>query len=116
MCQGVVGYSDAEGLGSGLVALIAWAATPLLAARVLSSNLPNKPAATLAYRPFRPVAPVFRALPATKLVAKANNQGARAEGAPTGGGRADQRAGLMPRSGEAQGRAGAHTTCLAAGH
>jgi hypothetical protein len=36
--------------------------------------------------------------------------GARAEGAPTGGGRADQRAGLMPRSGEAHGWAGAHTT------
>jgi hypothetical protein len=35
---------------------------------------------------------------------------ARAEGAPSGGGRADQRAGLMPRSGEAQGWAGAHTT------
>ena len=70
----------------------------------------SKPAATLAYRPFRPVTPVFRAQEATKLVATPKSQGARAEGAPMGGGRADQRAGLMPRSGEAQGWAGAHTT------
>jgi hypothetical protein len=69
----------------------------------------SKPAATLAYRPFRPVAPVFRALPATKLVAKPKSIGAGAEGDPLGGGRADQRAGLTPRSGEAQGWAGAHT-------
>ena len=58
----------------------------------------------------RPAAPVFLAWKATKPVAKTNPLGARAEGAPTGGGRADQRAGLMPRNGEAQGWAGAHTT------
>ncbi len=56
----------------------------------------SKPAGTLAYRPFRPVSPVFRAVAATNFAAKPKSKGARAEGAPTGGGRADQRAGLMP--------------------
>ena len=71
-------------------------------------HLTSKPAVTLVYRPERPVAPVFIALSATNFVAS-QREGALTEGAPLGGGRAVQHV-AKPRSGEAHGRAGAHTT------
>ena len=63
----------------------------------------------------RPVAPVLRAWRATKAIAKANKVGARAEGAPLGGGRAG-RAGQSREAARRRGGRGLTTQCLAAGH